>query len=131
MLGIWKMVSISSACVLNGLLLSLNICRLVSSSAVGLFHIVRVSQHDWENFVEAPSTPVKARTHFECALECQSSQKCRMMKFDGTTCKLAYEVGSRSTYRFPVNSFQMFTENVLVRKEFYLAGENTVTKSKG
>ena len=50
------------------------------------------------------------------------------MQFDGSTCNLGHELGYRTAYRFPVNSFEMSTENVLMRKELYLAGESRIPK---
>ena len=113
---------------LKELILCLSFWGHVSSSSVGLYHAVRVSKHDWETFAEAQASPLKAKTHFECALECQSIDTCCMMQFDGSTCNLGHELGYRTAYRFPVNSFEMSTENVLMRKELYLAGESRIPK---
>ena len=111
---------------LKRLIICLSVWGHVNSTNVGLYHAVQISKHDWENFLEAPASPLKAKTHFECALECQSSHTCCITQFDGTTCKLGHELGRKNVFRFPVNSLGMSTENVLMRKEYFLAGESTI-----
>ena len=76
----------------NGLLL-LHLAASVSSIKMDRFHRGRVVRDQWESHPIAPESLIDARTLFECAVECQATEGCQVLKMDGTkTCRLTTNV---------------------------------------